>query len=63
MRIASCITVLIRDRARGGPGGSATTAVEDVLLLRERTFMARTASAGGMQVPGRSRRWENAVLG
>ncbi|EJN85622.1 hypothetical protein HMPREF1129_1447 [Actinomyces naeslundii str. Howell 279] len=40
-----------------------TTAVEDVLFLRERTFMTRTASAGGMQMPGRSHRWENAVLG
>ena len=40
-----------------------TTVVEDVLFLRERTFMARTASAGGMQVLGSSRRWEMAVLG
>ena len=38
-------------------------AVENVLLLRERTFAARTALASRMRVPGRSRRWENAVLG
>ena len=38
-------------------------AVENALVLRERTFAARTALASRMRVPGRSRRWENAVLG
>ena len=38
-------------------------AVENVLVLRGRTFAARTALASRMRVPGRSRRWENAVLG
>ena len=38
-------------------------AVENALVLRGRTFAARTALASRMRVPGRSRRWENAVLG
>ena len=38
-------------------------AVENALLRLGRTFAARTAFAARMRVPGRSRRWENAVLG